>query len=356
MSRIRTFMTVVLPSMLAGGLLFHSAFGNAATGDNVLAFWPAASDATSTRRLPPPPPPEPPEPPAPPRAPRPPLPPRPGQAGGGMSVRFDNGKVQIDGIKDLVTQQLEAARASLLGNKAIPKHVRDKVIARLDKARATVDKRLSNINLADLDTLEEEMEKMGEELEEAMSGFEEEMEKFGEQMGKDIAEKMEKDFAKNFGKNFGKMNWSWDHDVSDMGHGNHIDVGDDDDDDDDDALSASASIDISGDDDDLQDALKDLKDLALKPAQRDAINKLRTDSDRSVASARRQLDSLTDQLRGALDNPATSDAEVSRLIDQVSAQEAVIRKARIVAWVQARRVLDAGQQQKILNAAGKRGK
>jgi len=47
---------------------------------------------------------------------------------------------------------------------------------------------------------------------------------------------------------------------------------------------------------------------------------------------------------------------VSRLIDQVSAQEAVIRKARIMAWVKARRELDVTQQKKVQDAAGKRSR
>lgn len=340
MTRLRTLMTVVLPSMLAGGLLFHSAFGNAATGDNVLAFWPAASDATSpSRRVPPPPPP--PAPPSPPAgAPRAPLPPKPPRAGAGVSVQLQNGKVQIDGIKDLVTGQLDHARKALRDNKAIPKDVRDKVLARLDKASATVNKRLANIDLSDLDRLEEEMEKMGEELEAAMEGLDDELEKLGERLAKDFGKDFEKKFEKDFAKNFGKLSWQWGHD----------------DEDDNDDVVMAPDIDIDVGDDDLQDALSDLKDLALKPAQRDAINKLRTDSDRTVSTAKKQLDTLSGQLRTALDNPTTTDAEVSRLIDQVSAQEAVIRKARIVAWVQARRVLDAGQQQKIQGAAGKRGK
>ena len=62
------------------------------------------------------------------------------------------------------------------------------------------------------------------------------------------------------------------------------------------------------------------------------------------------------ELRAALGNPATSDADITRLVDQISAQEAVIRKARILAWAQARRVLDDGQRKKIEDASKKKTK
>ena len=53
---------------------------------------------------------------------------------------------------------------------------------------------------------------------------------------------------------------------------------------------------------------------------------------------------------------ANKDAEITRLVDQISAQEAVIRKSRILAWAQARRVLDDGQRKKIEDAAKKKTK
>ncbi|HEX5061599.1 MAG TPA: hypothetical protein VFV99_19660, partial [Kofleriaceae bacterium] len=52
-------------------------------------------------------------------------------------------------------------------------------------------------------------------------------------------------------------------------------------------------------------------------------------------------------LRQQLENPSANENDVSRAIDNVSRLEADIRKARIIAWVKARRVLDDGQRQKV---------
>lgn len=335
---MKRLLSTILPSMIAGGLLFGSAFGHAASGDPSFGFWPAASDATAPTRQPPTSPappaptakPTPPVPPAPPAGgPRPPKPAKPPAVGsiGGFS---------IDGIKDMVVGQIDTVRSSLKNNPNIPKDVRDKVTARLDKVRATLDKRLSNLDLSDLDKLGDEMEKMGEELEQAMEGLDDEMGKLGDKLGKDIAKQVTKDL----GKNLGKLHLDFDFDA--------------DDDDDDDNIPMTPDVDA--DDDDMRDAINDLKDLSLKPAQRAQITKLRTDSDKAVATAKTQLDDLSTKLRAALGNPATSDADITRLVDQISAQEAVIRKARILAWAQARRVLDDGQRKKIEDASKKKTK
>ncbi|MBA3457712.1 MAG: periplasmic heavy metal sensor [Deltaproteobacteria bacterium] len=321
MSRARSLFSMIVPSMIAGGLLFGSAFGHAAAGDPSFGYWPAASDATAPAKgaaaKPPPTPSRPPRAPTPP----PPPPPMPGQVGG----------FSIDTIKHQVIAQLEGVRMSIKGNPSIPKDVRDKITARLDKVRVAVDKRMSNLKATDFDKLEDEMEKMGEEIEEAMEGLEEEMEKVGEKLGKDIAKQVAKDL--------GKMDFDFDFDFDDD-HGHNVPM--------------APNVDI--DDDDMKEAISDLKDLALNPGQRTQITKLRTDSDKAVAVARKQLDDLSAKLRTALGNPATPDAEITRLVDQISAQEAVIRKSRILAWAQARRVLDDGQRKKIEDAAKKKTK
>ena len=332
----RRLLSTIVPSMIAGGLLFGSAFGHAASGDPSFGFWPAASDVTAPTRVPPPTP----TPPAPapmptpkvpktPMAPTAPTPPKAPKAPQGPRGPGAGGGVQVSGIKDMVLGQLDSVRNSLTSNPNIPKDVRDKITARLDKVRASVEKRLSNITITDLDKLGDEMDKMGEEIEEAMEGLDDEMEKVG------------KDFEKNFGKDKFKFKFDFDHD-------------DDDDDDDDDNIPMTPDIDA--DDDDMKEAISDLKDLALDPGQRTQITKLRTDSDKAVAIAKKQLDDLSTKLRTALANPATPDADVARLVDQISAQEAVIRKARILAWAQARRVLDDGQRKKVEDAAKKKTK
>ncbi len=327
MSRIKALFSVIVPSMIAGGLIFNSTPGHAsAGGGEMFGFWPAASDVASPSTASPPKTPPPPPPPPTPPTPR---PPKRGGAGGGVSVSINNGKVQIDGLHDMVLGQLDRARDTIRANPQIPKDVRDKLLARLDKVRATVDKRLSNIKVTDLDQLESEMEKMGEEIGQAMEGLDKDMEKLGKTLGKD--------FAKNFGKNFTV----------------NIDTDDDDGDDDDD-IGSIDTPDVDADDDDMKEAIKDLRDLALKPDQKEKINKLRADSDKSVAASKKQLDDLSAKLKTALGNPATTDAEIGRYVDQISAQEAAIRKARIVSWAQARRVLDEAQRKRVEEAANKK--
>lgn len=250
--------------------------------------------------------------------------------GGGVSVSINNGKVQIDGLHDMVLGQIDRARDAIRNNPAMPKDVRDKVLARLDKVRASVDKRLANIKVTDLDQLGSEMEKMGEEIEQAMDGLDKDLDKAG------------KDWGKNWGKNFGKWNVN-------IGRDDNDDDGDNDDD-----IGSISTPDVDADDDDMKDAIKDLRDLALDKQQKDQINKLRAESDKTVATAKKQMDELSAKLQTALGNPATTDADIGKYVDQISAQEAVIRKARIVAWAQARRMLSDAQRKRIEDAAKKK--
>jgi len=316
MSRSRTLFTVVVPSMLAGGLIFGSAFGHASAGrDDLIGYWPAATDATAAgaAKKVPPPPPGPPAPPAPP-------PPKHG-AGGGVSVSINNGKVQIDGIEDLVNGQIDAALQAIKGVPGMPPASRAELEQKMAKLRAKLKARLGKLDLSDMDEFGKQMDEFGKEMDE----FGKEMEKWGDQFGKDMGKQMAKRFAGNYAI--------------------RVDADDDDDD-----------VDIDIDDSDLDDAIQDLKDVALKPAQRDAIGKLRADSDKAVAVAKKQLDDLSNKLHTALGNPATTDADIAKYVDQISAQEATIRKARILAWVNARRVLDDAQRKKIEDAAKKKTK
>ena len=307
-------VAIALPSLLIGGLLFGPALGR-------------ADDGSAKPMVPmPPTPPTKPTPPTPPAKPTPPTPPT--KAGGGVSVSIHDGKVEIDGIEDLVNGEIDSALKSL--PKDLPADVRAKLEQRLAKVRATVDKRLGNMKITDLDKLGDELDKMGEDIGKEMEGFGSDMDKWGNKFGKD--------FGKRFGKNFA-MHWKggW------KGHDR-----DDDDDDDDNDVPSVPDID---DQDDLDDAVHDLGDLSLKPPQRDAIAKLRTDSDKQVAAAKHQLDMASDTLHKQLDNPATSDADIAKSIDAVTQQEAAIRKARILAWHGARRVLDDAQRKKVQDAA-----
>jgi hypothetical protein len=348
MIRVRTLFTIAIPSMFIGGLLFGNHFGHAAAGDrDQIGYWPAASDsggvnASRNRAALPPVPPTPPAPPMPPTMPS-------HGRHGGISVSIHGNKVKITGIDDFVAGHLEAIRQLLRDNPNIPRDVRDKILARMDRVKSVVDRRLRNLDTTDLDQLGEQMEKMGEELEQAMQGLDEDLAKldkdFAKDFGKDFEKAFGKDFAKDVAKKIPKDVWA-----------SNDDDDNDADDDDKDAVPMAPDVGVDADDSDLRDALGDIKDMALKPSQKDAIVKLRTDSDARVAAAKQQLDDASRRLETALGNPQTSDADIARYVDEISGHEAAIRKARLLAWVNARRVLDDSQIQRIEQAAKTAGK
>lgn len=292
----------ILSSLLAGGLLFGSAVGLA-------------------DRTPPGPPPPPPAPPTAPKAPKAPKAPRAG--GSGVTIT-------IDGVDQMVDAHIGSALDAVRNNPAIPPAVRDKITKRLEKVKQKIHSKVRNGKL-DPDDLDD----LGEELEDEMEEFGKDMEKWGEEFG----EQMEKQFG-NVKVHVGV------HDDDD-----DDDDRDDDRDDDDDDDVADFDLDLDDDDDDIADAIRDLGDLNLQPQQRAQIKKLRLDSDAKVAAAKRDLDRASEQLEKQLANPAASDAEISRAIDAVTQQEAAIRKARILAWHNARRLLDDAQRTKVQGAA-----
>ena len=183
-----------------------------------------------------------------------------------------------------------------------------------------------------------------------MEGLEEDLDKLGVKLGKDFAGKIGK-----FGKG-GKIKIDLGRNQHDPDDDDDVDDVDDVDDDDDDRDVDTIPMSPDVDDDDLRDAIGDLKDLALSPNQKDRIAKLAADSDRNVADAKRQLDAKSDQLEAALADARTSDSAIARMVDEISGHEAAIRKARLLAWVNARRVLDDSQRKKIEAAAQKRSK
>ena len=203
--------------------------------------------------------------------------------------------------------------------------MRDKLQKHLDKVRDTVKNRLSHLDAKDLDQLGDELGKMGDDIGKQMDEFGKEMEKYGKTWK-----------GKSWKSHGGSFHW---------------DADDNDKDDDDDAdLPSMPDVD---DQDELDDAVKSLGDLSLKGPQRDQIQKLRADSDRQVAIAKKQLDQASETLKKQLDNAASNDADIARSIDAVTQQEAAIRKARILAWHGARRVLDDAQRKKVQDAAQK---
>jgi hypothetical protein len=366
MIRARRLVTL-LPAMLAGGILFGAAFGHASSGSgddrapgadadadaDVVHRAPArrTADGRQTRPLPPLPPaaPTPPAPPAPPVPPVPPpggwgQPPGPGHGGFGGRFTTSDGKVRIEGLEGFVRQHLDAARDAIRNNPSIPPDVRDRALARLDRARAVALRRIANLRTTDLDQLGDEMEKMGDELEKAMEGLDDEMEKLGEKLGQDLA----RELSKNLGKGFGPK----------IRIERRRDRGDDGDDGDDGGGDDHGRVGVVGPDVDVdvnvRGGIRGLPDLRLQPGQRAQIGQLRSSYERRIADARKQLDAASERLRIALDDPRTSDADISRYVDQVSSYEAEIRKARLLTWHSARRLLDDSQRKQIEDAAARK--
>ena len=240
----------------------------------------------------------------------------------GINISVHDGQVDIDGLGDYIDAQVDQAMDKI-DDADLPPAVRAKLKAHLGEMRAKLGKRLAHLNAKDMQQLGEELGQMGDEL--------------GKELGDDVAREL-KDAGMTLGKDWTKH----------MGGGGfhvHVDADDDDDGD---------VGDLPGDDDDdVDDAARDLGDLSLTPAQRQAIQKLRTDSDQQVKADKQALAAASKQLRQDIDNPATSDADLSKAIDAVAQQEAAIRKARILAWVNARRVLDDAQRKKVESAKGK---
>jgi hypothetical protein len=287
----------MMSSLLAGSLLFGSAFVSADRGTPPVPPVPPAAPAAPAAAPAP-------LPPKPPKAPKPP------KTGKGVTIT-------IDGIDEMIDEHIQSALDMVGSNPDVPPAIRDKVTQKLGKLRSKLKAKLGGPITPD------QAAEIGDEIGHDMDEFGHEMEAWGEKFGQDMEKK------------FGKYNA--------YAHAN------DDDADDDDAVSWSNDDD--DDDGDIDDAIRDMGGLGLQSKQRDQIQRLRADSDAKVSAAKRELDRASDQLRAELANPSASDADITRAVDAVAQQEATIRKARILAWVNARRILDDAQRKKVEGAA-----
>lgn len=325
------FLSLALPSMVLGGLLFQSPVGHAddkSRGPNVVVKN-KNKDKDKDKH------------------------------------QDDDARVFFSGnsnaIRGLVRSRLAAARHALLAAN-LPPQVRDKALARFDKVNALVDRRLAKIDFKNLDQLEEQMEGFGEEIEEVMEGLEEEMEALAKSGVLDAHLKQQ----------LGGLNLN-------------LKLGDDDDDEDEDddswgtpmprptprpyampapptpptpptyaappappappsppsPLSGYDSLDVSADLD------FDASQLQLRPDQRAALKSLRSSSDSQIKPAKQALDALSKQLNTTLSDLNAAPQAVSQLVDQISRQEATIRKIRLNAWLKTRQILD-GRQRRVL--------
>jgi hypothetical protein len=195
---------------------------------------------------------------------------------------------------------------------------------------------------------------MGDEIEKDMEGLDKDLEQFGDKFGKNFAEKFGKDFAKNFiprhVPSTSRIPGNYDSDNSD---GRDDDADDADDDNDNAAAALPPAVEPDMADPDMRSAVAGIKNLTLDQNQKDQLAKLRADTDRQVAEAKRELEDMSDQLHDALGDLSTSEADITRQIDLISQKEATIRKARILAWVKARSLLDKDQRKKVEAAARK---
>jgi hypothetical protein len=357
MTRARK-LSIILPSLIGGVVLFASTFGRADDGRTVAAFWPAAD--VTVRPAPPPPPPR--------------TPPPAGDPWGGgshtshhrtthkhgISVSISpDGKVQISGVQEMVAGQIEAVREMLRNNPSIPKDVRDRVLSRLDRVNGILDRRLGNLRATDIDQLGDQMSKMGDEIEKAMEGINDDLAKLGDQWGKDFADKFSKDWQKSFKKfNFGPDKLKFKFKDKDNDSDSDNDNGNSDDDNDSSAVVPPTPPTppvpgMDSDDPALRTAIADLGNLSLSRDQREQLRQLRVETDRQVEAARNAINQLSDSLSTALENPSVTDREIETFVNEISKQEAQLRKARILAWVKARRALDDDQRARVVKAAAK---
>jgi Spy/CpxP family protein refolding chaperone len=101
----------------------------------------------------------------------------------------------------------------------------------------------------------------------------------------------------------------------------------------------------------MRAAIAGLKGLTLDRSQKDQLARLRADSERQITQAKRELETMSNRLHETLGDLGASEADVARQIDQISAKEATIRKARILAWFKVRGILGEEQRRKVEAAA-----
>jgi Spy/CpxP family protein refolding chaperone len=318
-------LSIALPSVVAGGLLFQSPVGHA---DDKNKNKNKRDDSSLVIKS---------------------------KNGNSVTINGNLGLGNLDGIRALVRSRLQGARAAILSSN-MPPQLRDKALARFDKVNAIVDRKLAKIDFRDLEQLGEQMEDLGEEIEGAMEGLEEEMEALAKS-------------DPSFKRQLKALDNQFDF---------HLDF-DDDGDDDRRGYSMPApptaptppmppvppvapmaptaplpptpplppappagwsSVDVSGYDDDSFDG----SDLKLRGDQRNRLREVRQQADAQIRNAKKQLDRLSEQLNAALKNDRTQTSEAIRLVEAISAQEVIIRKARVTAWLNARDLLDARQR------------
>jgi hypothetical protein len=259
-------------------------------------------------------------------SPIPPAPPAPPTSPTSPSISFSatDAGITVEGMGTYVDRSIDRALRGL-DRPGIPGRVRKKLRARLEALRGRLRRQLSHLDARDIEQLGEEMGRIGEE----MAG---EMEHLGEDMDPS------------------RRPWQA---VKPGRYRAGSAARHDTDDDDDDLGGSPTDVD---DDEDVDDMARGLGTLSLQGEQREEIAHLREVSEHQIADAKQALEAAERELHDLLDNPASNDAAIARAVDAVSQQEAAIRKARLLAWHAARRVLDEDQRRRIEEAVRGHGK
>ncbi|HET9621143.1 MAG TPA: hypothetical protein VFP84_07245 [Kofleriaceae bacterium] len=331
MNRVGLVMLVIVPVVIAGGILFRTA-GHADPDP-----WAGSSSAPTTSRH--------------------------RDHGRGVSVRFHDGKLELDGVQEMVQDQLEHVDEVVDSIEDLPPGTRARIKAHVHAARARIKAQLKQLRSIDVDQIGPAMSRLGDEVEREMEGLNAELSQFGEQYGKSF-EQFGKDFAKNLNIPSPPIPpippipgvatpappappaAPAPPAVPAIRNGDNSDEADEDADEQDRAAAiAEPAVDPA--------TIADLKDVVLSPDQRTKLAQLRADADAAIANAKRDLDEMSTQLHDALGNPRANEADIAAQIDRISAKEAEIRKARILAWVRARSLLSKDQRKLIETAAKK---
>jgi hypothetical protein len=83
----------------------------------------------------------------------------------------------------------------------------------------------------------------------------------------------------------------------------------------------------------------DLDDVQLDPTKTAALEKIAAAEEQATRPAQKKVEELGRQLKKVVSGPDPNQAEIDRLVDAITAEEAKIRKARLGALTQSRKVI-----------------
>ena len=318
MTRNRTLLAVLIPVALAATSLLAIS-GNGHAGPNIAP-------------TPPPAPPVGPRAPKPPKAPKPPDPDDAALAGAiSMAIR---------GAHSLVDEKLAESRAQIASAQTIPAPMKATILKRLDEAKRMVDQRMTNFHASSMDDFSAQMDGLGNDIGAMMEGLGADMDKLAPQL-----------------EHFGKGNFSFHDTHDDDTEAPEPAEVDDDSDDLDDATGTLPGVPSIGSTPgamsvnvDHYDVTMDPAALKLKPAQRDALRLVLADEQHIVEPASARLDIESKHLEETLAAKVVDEAAAARFVDAMSAEETTIRRAKVVAWAKAKKILD-DDQRAVLNQA-----